>query len=101
MLSSGPADPAADAGPVRERFWRDGAGGAADGAGLWRGASPGTFAEGPARAATAALPCEGEERHLSVHGRWAVPGRYIRPQAAAGERAWAADQDGNAADPIR
>ena len=38
-----------------------------------------------ARPAAAAVPGQGEERDLPLHGRRAVASRYIRPQAGAGK----------------
>ena len=42
-----------------------------------------------------------EERHLPVHGRRAVAGRHVRPQAAARPRARPADQDEGRADAVQ
>ena len=39
---------------------------------------------------------EGPERDLPVHGRRAVAGRHVRPQAPARPRAWQADRDEDA-----
>ena len=55
----------------------------------------------PARAAPAALPGEGEERHLPVHGRRAVAGGHVRPQAPARPRARPADQGEDPADAVQ
>ena len=44
---------------------------------------PADGSKNPACAAAAPFSGEGEERHLPVHGRRAVAGRYVRPQAAA------------------
>ena len=88
----GPADhPPRDARALRQRLRRRGAGGPAGRAGV-RGASP-RRRRRPARAPAAALPGEGAERDLPVHGRRAVAGGHVRPQAAARPRARPADQD--------
>ena len=85
--------------------------GAPTGSGRWR--SPPCWATGPTAGRgtrgrirpdgtpAGALPGEGEERHLPVHGRRAVAGRHVRPQAPARPRARPADQDEGRADPVQ
>ena len=62
------------------------------------------IAVGPRRSGAghpAALRAARPQRDLSLHGRWTVAGRHVRPQAAADRGGRSAVQDENRADAIQ
>src|SRR5205807_2423280 len=66
-----------------------------------RGGRPGRPRPVPVRPEEAALRPEGDERRVPLHGRRAVPGGHVRPEAAPGEVPRQAVPGEGRADPVQ